>query len=53
MKFKGMMMTEVKQNSQSAQEALLGPHKEKWQEAMNNEMETLGRKVGTSCWIDL
>ena len=32
---------EVKQSPQSTQEALEEPHKAKWQEAMNSEMESL------------
>ena len=55
---------EVKQNPESVREALQGPHRKKWQQAMNNEMESLrengvyelvdmpkGKKVVKSKWV--
>ena len=55
---------EVKQSPESVQEALQGPHREKWQQAMNSEMESLrengvyelvdrpkGKKVVKSKWV--
>ena len=55
---------EAKQSPQSVQEALQGPHKEKWQQAMSSEMESLrengvyelvdrpvGKKVVKSKWV--
>ena len=55
---------EVKQSPESVQEALQGPHREKWQQAMNREMEILrengvyelvdrpkGKKMVKSKWV--